>query len=391
MERDDSLQVVEGSAGLAAIRDDWRRIEAQLANPRFFHMAEFYEAYTAAYPEGDAAARFAVLREGAQARAIFPFRRTTRRLLGLPLRTIEFPAPWDLAADVLCLPDGNEPERVSRLFVELAAADRTWDYVELARVLTDSSAAALLRAPRGLPARAERVGGVFFLPLVPYEQMLRRYSDGFRRQLRKQHNHLLRIGDREFVRFDSLPGVEEAIERLMVLESAGWKGRAGTSILSQGEAAAAFYRNVARRLGGRGACRVYLLNAEGRTLGAQLCFLSGETCYMVKIAYDERYPKASPGQSLIQHILEECGSDPALKTINFCSDEAWMQDLRPMTADVLRLRLYRRSARGTIARLLFALKPLVRRLRSRSPAPASPLPSEPQGLPSGLQASAGRR
>ena len=39
------FEVFQGAAGLAAIREDWKRVTSALDKPRFFHLYEWYESY----------------------------------------------------------------------------------------------------------------------------------------------------------------------------------------------------------------------------------------------------------------------------------------------------------------------------------------------------------
>jgi CelD/BcsL family acetyltransferase involved in cellulose biosynthesis len=291
-----------------------------------------------------------------------------------------------MAADLVCLRDGREGEYLSELFRALGSVPGLrWDFAWLARVLDDSCAHSLLTASPRPAALRQSAGAAAYLDLVPYDQQLARFSKGFRRNLRKQRNHLQRLGPVEFVCVDSGPALDEAFEVFLDLEAAGWKGREGTAIRRLGPEAESFYREIARRLGRRSACEIYLLKAAGRVIGAQLCYLAADTCYMIKVAYDEHYEECSPGQTVIQHILERYGTRPPFSVVSFCSDEAWLRDLRPKAENVHELRVFNRTPGGTAARVLCRLKALAmglglrRRISGGNPLPPPPRQAPPEG------------
>jgi hypothetical protein len=85
-----------------------------------------------------------------------------------------------------------------------------------------------------------------------------------------------------------------AVERFLALEGSGWKGRAGTAMLSiPGEPD--FFREMCTRFRDRGRLRMLSLEA-GDTVVAMRCDVAaGDGLFSLKTSYDERFARFSPG------------------------------------------------------------------------------------------------
>jgi CelD/BcsL family acetyltransferase involved in cellulose biosynthesis len=94
----------------------------------------------------------------------------------------------------------------------------------------------------------------------------------------------------------------EAVEEFLRLEASGWKGRTGTALASL-ERDAQFFRTICRSFRERGRLHLLSLQANGQRV-AMACNLSaGDGVFCVKIAFDERWQRSSPGaQLMLDHV-----------------------------------------------------------------------------------------
>lgn len=83
-------------------------------------------------------------------------------------------------------------------------------------------------------------------------------------------------------------------ERFLAIEHAGWKGEAGTSLLSD-PAHAAFYREVTNRLAPRSNIFYTELAAGGRVVAMTSNLMQGGSGFALKVAWDEEFKAAAPG------------------------------------------------------------------------------------------------
>jgi CelD/BcsL family acetyltransferase involved in cellulose biosynthesis len=88
--------------------------------------------------------------------------------------------------------------------------------------------------------------------------------------------------------------LERDFETFLRLEASGWKGRAGTAIISR-RGTDRLYRNAARGFADAGWLRLQLLEVDGTAIAGDLSCSFAEAFHMIKTAFDERHAAASPG------------------------------------------------------------------------------------------------
>jgi CelD/BcsL family acetyltransferase involved in cellulose biosynthesis len=96
--------------------------------------------------------------------------------------------------------------------------------------------------------------------------------------------------------------VETLWEKALSVEAAGWKGRSHTALLFDRQ-----YRNFlheyARRAAARGMLRINFLEIGGQTAATEIALVGGNRYWLLKIGFDERFSKCSPGMLLMEQTL----------------------------------------------------------------------------------------
>ncbi|HKB50510.1 MAG TPA: GNAT family N-acetyltransferase [Solirubrobacterales bacterium] len=184
----------------------------------------------------------------------------------------------------------------------------------------------------------------------------------YRRKMQRDHDAELEIV--------AVPGDLEAwLEEGLRLEASGWKGEAGTAILSAPETAS-FYRDIARRFHERGELRLSRIALDGEVVAFSFCILWGSRLYSLKVGYDETRRKLVPGLVMQLSIVERCfelGFE-AYELLGETSD--WKEKVSGDERRYVTLRAYPRRPVGLLrhsyrARLRPVLKSTYRRLRPR--------------------------
>jgi CelD/BcsL family acetyltransferase involved in cellulose biosynthesis len=159
-----------------------------------------------------------------------------------------------------------------------------------AEALERLSAAVIAACPvlvvEGLPAREEAAGA------------LRRAAAS---------NPLFELEVGAITEGEFLASLERELEAGLQVEASGWKGRAGTAILSQ-DSTARFYRQIAREAHERGLLRFSSLAVDGRVVAFDLALVAYGRYYLLKIGYDEELRKFAPGLVLRRAVIERCFS-----------------------------------------------------------------------------------
>jgi hypothetical protein len=186
------------------------------------------------------------------------------------------------------------------------------------------------------------------------------------RKLHREHEVVSRL-------LRSPTDLERELEEGLGLEASGWKGAAGTAILSSPRTAS-FYRSVARAFQARGELRTSELRVDGRLVAFDLALLYRGRYLLLKTAYDESLRSLSPGLVLRRAVIESC-FDRNLTAHEFLGvDMAWKRLFS--TANLLHCtyRGYPRRPLGAAGysyrkHLRPALKSAYRRVRPTAAAP----------------------
>lgn len=115
-----------------------------------------------------------------------------------------------------------------------------------------------------------------------------------------------RLADRGTVAFEILSGEEDLEARLeegFRLEASGWKGEAGTAILSQPETAR-FYEAICRWAADAGILRLAFLRIDGVAVAFNLCFEDPRRHYLLKPGHDAALDALGPGTVLTAELVE---------------------------------------------------------------------------------------
>lgn len=112
----------------------------------------------------------------------------------------------------------------------------------------------------------------------------------------------------------------ETLDAGFEVEAMGWKGRAGTAILSS-DATALFYRRLAERFHARDDLRVSSIELDGAMAAFNLYLLHERRLYLLKTGFDERFRKLAPGLVMQLNTIERC-FDLGLASYELLGDRA---------------------------------------------------------------------
>ena len=320
-----ATQVVESLEQLAPLRDQWNRLCLAADHRTPFLSYAWISAWLEHRLRADESWFCVLAFEGERLLGVLPLVATP-----LPLaagRRVVLRAPVDghgIAGDALCA-RGREPELLGALFA--AAARHRPDHlcIDLSRVLEGSGTlTAWGNGLGGVRTTLRPLGRGAYLPIRGrFEDYRAGLSGNFRSNLNKAANKLARLpGVRE--RF--LGGEEaspELLPQFIEVEARSWKGQDGNAI-RKSPAAVAFYTTLCERLAEAGWLEWHLLEADGRTLAANLAVRMGGTVYVWKLGYDEGYARCSPGGMLFERLLRRA-HDEGLEEISLLTDQPWYE------------------------------------------------------------------
>jgi CelD/BcsL family acetyltransferase involved in cellulose biosynthesis len=129
------------------------------------------------------------------------------------------------------------------------------------------------------------------------------------------------------------------------VEAAGWKGRGASSILDRPRLQA-FYRCYAEAAAAAGILRLCFLRIGDAAAAMQVGVEWADRFWLLKMGYDERFARCSPGNLLLLHTVG-AAARAGLRSFEFFGTAqpwttVWTQLVRPLTG----VRVYRRSVSG---------------------------------------------
>ncbi len=161
-------------------------------------------------------------------------------------------------------------------------------------------------------------------------------------------------------RASELESMRDGVARFGAIESAGWKGAAGTAI-SAANAQGAFYTDVLQRFAATGQAAVYHLEVAGQTVASRLIIDCAMMSVILKTTYDEAFARIAPGRIQLYRLIENQLTHRPQQTIEFYTNATRDQkEWATFGCAIDNIQLFRNPA---IAGGFIALKSLLNKCR----------------------------
>ncbi len=166
---------------------------------------------------------------------------------------------------------------------------------------------------------------------MPFDELRASLPGKFRHHLNTAQHKLAELRDVRFVTVVAANGFDAEFATFLEVEASGWKGESGTrTAIRCHEPWLAYFRDLAANLReDADYCEIGALYAEGRCLASVFATRTGATYSVLKIGHDEAYRSVSPGQLLVERLVERCCQDPGIERLNMVSDAPWLRGWRP--------------------------------------------------------------
>ena len=128
------------------------------------------------------------------------------------------------------------------------------------------------------------------------------------------------------------------------IEAAAWKGDHGTAIASD-PAVTEFYVKLAERQADLGQLHLTFLRVGGKRISFNYLLRNNKTLYGVKIGYDPEYHTYSPGNALLNLILQKACADGLAEYDFLGVNDEWKFDWTKETRQHHWLFLFRNHLR----------------------------------------------
>ena len=288
------IQVARGLGALEAIVPAWEDLAAHCveANPFYEH----WILLPALKAQGEGAGlRCVLVWDGGRLIGLFPFERRLN-FKRLPAATL---TSWRHSAYLLCTPLVRADCAAQCLQAFLAWLPQEAAIAEFRYIPTDGAFHSAL-------GDAIRTFACTVVPTAQFSRALLRkgadaesylqesMSSQLRKQLRRKERRLAERKEFSTTVVGPKDDLGTEIERFLLLEVSGWKGKAGGAFASN-EANLRFGREVLGEAHRRGRLHMVGIDCERTPVARRFTILAGDGSFAFKTAYDETYATYSPG------------------------------------------------------------------------------------------------
>jgi CelD/BcsL family acetyltransferase involved in cellulose biosynthesis len=333
-----NLRIVEDIEGFRALQDAWTRLLAQAQAPTVFNTWEWQFLWWKHYGDNQPL-RIVVVSEGEEIVGILPLYIQTRRVWGrLPVRVARFVATGgDTAPDYLgpILHRDHAEEASSRLATFLSTEFQGWDVMVLTDISQGSAfESAMLRiwaandqsVEWGISAR------ISYVQLPPsWQDYLATLDSKRRHTMRSGRQKLEAVPGARLFRWDDADTLDQAVDRLIELHHARWRGRADKYAFSSSEYVN-FHRELMRVLAQRGWLRLYGVAIGDDVVAMLYCYGFNGTVSYFQGGFDPAYQNLRLGTCLIGYAIEraiaEGGSEFDMLRGEYDYKKQWAKEVR---------------------------------------------------------------
>ena len=285
---------------------------------------------------------------------------------------------------------GAEGDEAVRALWQAIRQTPEWDVFEIAYALEGGGLETLAKTAQeaGFHVARSRTSQALYLPIAPQTGQPKKDAvpawlactrPKFRANIRRSRRQLEEQGTlilRHVGEFD-----RDALDKFYALERSGWKGQQGTAIICN-QNTKLFYNEIARAAARNGFLSLDFLELNGRPIAAHYALNVRGRYFLVKAGYDERFHRYSPGQLLVNEILNETESR-GLRELDFVGPATWDEGRWAASRrNHLQVFIFRKGAYGAMLHSIrITLRGMLKGLLKRSTADDADLPllSQPEG------------
>lgn len=362
------VEAATGGAELIEhIADEWNALIDEIGNAPVFLRPEWFSLHLQFNPPS-APLVLLTVRSAGQLRGVLPLQSDRKRVAGVPLARLR--AATDVVSPDrfdLITPEAEREAVVAALWQHLAKLPN-WDVIELADVPTSGACCRLAANAQetGITVitRDSRVSAKIDIDGKPtVEAALAHLDSRFRSNLRRRRRNLEKLGPVKVTTHYATDS--DFLDRFFALESAGWKGTAGTAIACD-PAQRRLYTEIATVFARHGLLVMHELTCGDTVVAMNIALVHAGQFAGLKLAYNEEFREFAPGHLLVNEIVAAAVAS-GYRSLDFCGDAAaWKREWATDLERFERHWMFNRHPKArTAAMLRFRLLPAGRALQRK--------------------------
>ncbi len=348
------IEVVRNLDAFYELAPEWTRLAERWAVDPVFLSHTWFRTWWESFGRGKEL-HIVTVRHRRELVAVAPMMRTRATIYGLKLNTIQaIYNPHTPRYDVI-VGENQNPQLCRAIWKNFLEQDHA-DAVILSQIPNGSRTISMFEE---LGKTHGWISGQWSAPPSPFISLVDGY-DGFlnnlksssRYNLRKRYDRLKKKGIVDVEVVTRPDQIREAMKDGLRIEAAAWKGELGTAIISD-PLVAEFYIQLAQREAELGRVRLTFLRVDGKRIAFNYLLQCGKKLYGVKIGYDPAYHMFSPGNMLLNLILQQACAEGIEEYDFLGADEEWKFEWTNRIREHRWLFLFKNNLR---ARFLHSLK-----------------------------------
>jgi CelD/BcsL family acetyltransferase involved in cellulose biosynthesis len=356
------VEIVRDIQRLERLESEWDQLVDDCQADRVFLSHTWFRTWWESFGRGSEL-HIVTVRSRGRLVAAAPMMRMETRVCGLKTAALHaIYNPHTPRYDFI-IGNNQDPRLYETIWNELARHDRC-DLIVLSQISAESRTIPLMER---LAARHGWLTGQWVAPVSPFISLTGSYQtffaglgEGSRFNLTKRYARLRRVGTVDLEVVTDRRDVDEAMHDGLQIEAAAWKGENGTAMISD-PSVAEFYTRLARREADLGQLRLSFLRVAGERIAFAYLLQSRKKLYAAKIGYDPRYHAYSPGNMLLNLILQDACARGVTEYDLLGGDDEWKFEWTKQTRGHRWLFLFRSRFRPRILHCLkFGVVPAVK-------------------------------
>jgi CelD/BcsL family acetyltransferase involved in cellulose biosynthesis len=279
-----------------------------------------------------------------------PMMYSTHRVFGLRRCRVEFVSGSDSDYQVFLLTNFHEAARSINQLIKSIMHDSDADRLILGEVPEDSATARLLEnfSGGGFGVSRSITNSCPYVPLPnSYEIFLQTLGSNMRRNLKVWEKQALKDYRVEFVAYDKIGSVEEAMKIFFVLHQKSQVAKGNCGLFSDG-AKKSFHMDVANAFAEKGWLALFFLTFNDKPVSTVYCYEYNRKLYAYLCGFDPEYARYRPGHLAFKNIIKY-GIEKKLKEFDFLrGNEEYKTRWRTAVRNNLEFRISKRGFKSKV-------------------------------------------
>jgi CelD/BcsL family acetyltransferase involved in cellulose biosynthesis len=298
---------VGGLEAVDPVADEWRELCSVAVDDQPFYRPEWIRAHVRTFAPG-ARLRLITTRIDGRLQLVLPLLEERGTFNKVPVRKLRAPSNCHGGRVDAVRIAGPESDAALQATWEYLKRLEGWDLLQFGDTPEGSTLSQLaeLAARDRFPTLRLPDRPNPYIPIPTSTEFLSQVPPNgkLRSQLRQARQRLTDMGTLKLSRVETAD--RKSLDRFYKLETSGWKGPAGTSILGNGSLA--FYDEIAHSAARFGYFSLYLLECGDELLAGHFAFNYRDRCYSPIVTYNEKFRQYAPGHLIVSEILRDCST-----------------------------------------------------------------------------------